>query len=102
MTPPATPPSASADPADPARLLLQGRWTLRHTDLIGQALSQAPDQIRSIDATGVERLDTLGVLRLIRFARSHDLDFSGFTFHPDHHALVAAIERELKAGAPAN
>ena len=92
MSPPVTPPSAHADPADSARLQLQGRWTLRHTELIGQALEQAPDGIAAIDATGVERLDTLGVLRLIRFANRHGLDSSGFTFHPDHHALVAAIE----------
>ena len=92
MTPPVTPPSAHADPADHARLRLEGRWTLRHTELIGQALEQAPEGVKAIDATGVERLDTLGVLRLIRFARRNDMDFSGFVFHPDHHALVAAIE----------
>ncbi|NLC61031.1 MAG: ABC transporter permease [Gammaproteobacteria bacterium] len=92
MSQSATPPSASADPDDPSRLVLQGRWTLRHTELVGQALEGAPDGIQAIDATGVERLDTLGVLRLIRFARRRELDFSEFTFHPDHHALVAAIE----------
>ncbi|NLB58161.1 MAG: ABC transporter permease, partial [Gammaproteobacteria bacterium] len=66
MSPPVTPPSAHADPADPARLRLQGRWTLRHTELIGQALEQAPDGMAAIDVTSVERLGTLGVLRLIR------------------------------------
>src|SRR5690606_12751305 len=63
----ASSPTLHSDPGDPGRLRLQGRWTLRHTELIGQALEQAPDKVAAIDASGVERLDTLGVLRLIRF-----------------------------------
>ncbi|MGO1541795.1 MAG: MlaE family lipid ABC transporter permease subunit [Luteimonas sp.] len=92
MPPSTSSPSIHSDPREPGRLRLQGRWTLRHTELIGQALAQAPGQVAAIDASGVERLDTLGVLRLIRFARKHELDLSRIEFHQDHHALVAAIE----------
>src|SRR5690554_1402428 len=88
----ASSPTLHSDPGDPGRLRLHGRWTLRHTELIGQALEQAPDKVAAIDASGVERLDTLGVLRLIRFARRHELDLSAIEFRKDHHALVAAIE----------
>ncbi|MEN1926545.1 MlaE family ABC transporter permease [Luteimonas qiangzhengi] len=86
------PPTAHSDAKDPDRLRLEGRWTLRHTGVISQVLADVPDEVARIDATGVERLDTLGVLQLIRFARRHELDFSAIDFHPDHHALVAAIE----------
>ncbi|NNC24649.1 hypothetical protein HKX41_10955, partial [Salinisphaera sp. USBA-960] len=44
-------------------------------------------------ATGVERLDSVGVLQLMRYARRHQLDFDGiFRFHEAHRALVSAIE----------
>mgnify|MGYP002653808588 CR=1 FL=1 len=45
-----------------------------------------------IDATGVTRLDTLGVLQLLRYAHQHELDFSTFRFDAAHEKLVSAIE----------
>lgn len=92
MQPSASPPVLRSDPGDPGRVRLGGRWTLRHTELIGQALAQAPERVEAIDASAVERLDTLGVLRLIRFARGHGLELSAIAFRDDHHSLVAAIE----------
>jgi len=91
---PASPqlPKADVDPGDGSRLRLSGRWTLRHANEIGDALRATPEGIASVDASGVDRLDTLGVLQLLRFARRQELDFACFTFRPDHHALVAAIE----------
>jgi phospholipid/cholesterol/gamma-HCH transport system permease protein len=86
------PPTASIDPDDGTRLRLAGRWTLRYVAEIGDALRDLPDSIAAVDACGVERLDTLGVLQLLRFADRHDLDFHGFTFRNDQHALIAAIE----------
>ena len=71
---------------------MSGRWTLRHADQIGEALRAAPNDIASVDAGGVERLDTLGVLQLLRYADRRDLDFAGFQFHEDHKTLIAAIE----------
>lgn len=85
-------PVLHSDPGQPGRLRLEGGWTLQHTALIGRALQQAPDQVEAIDASGVERLDTVGVLRLIRFARKHGLELSAIEFRQDHHALVSAIE----------
>ena len=40
----------------------------------------------------MERLDTLGVLQLLRYADRRDLDFASFQFHEDHKTLIAAIE----------
>ncbi|MDI1254220.1 ABC transporter permease [Thermomonas sp.] len=86
------PPSASVDPGDATRLCLSGRWTLRYANEIGDALRDAPNGITDVDACGVERLDTLGVLQLLRYADRRDLDFHRFSFREDQHALIEAIE----------
>jgi phospholipid/cholesterol/gamma-HCH transport system permease protein len=77
---------------DGAGLRLHGRWTLQYASELGSLLHEAPKQPGSVDVTGVDRLDSTGVLQLLRFARRHELDFDHFKFRPDHHALVAAIE----------
>ncbi len=93
MTPPARKaPSAEIDPQDGGQLRLHGRWTLDHATSIGDALRTAPDGVGCIDATTVDRLDSLGVLQLLRFADRRSIDFNAFRFRDDHHALVAAIE----------
>lgn len=90
--PAATPPSYEVDPQNDGQLQLRGRWTLRYARELGDALRDAPAEISSIDATGVDRLDSLGVLQLLRFADRRDIDFEHFRFHDKHHALIAAIE----------
>ncbi|MCJ0826670.1 MlaE family lipid ABC transporter permease subunit [Luteimonas sp. 50] len=74
-----------------ARLRLRGNWTLEHATAITDALRGAP-AADGVDASGVGRLDSVGVLQLLRFARRKGLDFGSFKFRGDHHALVAAIE----------
>ncbi|MGV8942501.1 MlaE family ABC transporter permease [Thermomonas sp.] len=86
------PPAASVDPGDATRLRLSGRWTLRYANEIGDILRGVPDGVADVDACGVERLDTLGVLQLLRYADRRDLDFHGFSFREDHHTLIEAIE----------
>src|SRR4051812_48537462 len=86
------PPSAAVDPDDGTRLRLAGRWTLRYANEIGDVLRDAPDAIVAVDTCGVERLDTLGVLQLLRFADRRELDFHRFSFRDDQHALIEAIE----------
>jgi phospholipid/cholesterol/gamma-HCH transport system permease protein len=76
----------------PGRLHLAGRWTLEHALAIADLLREAPGGVREVDAREVERLDSVGVLQLLRYSRRCKLDFEGFTFRPEHHALVAAIE----------
>ena len=85
-------PELTFDTQQPTQLRLGGGWTLDHADAIRQQLADAPADATTIDATAVDRLDSLGVLQLMRFARRRDLDFSGFAFHERHRALVAAIE----------
>jgi hypothetical protein len=73
-----TAPRIDIDQEGPAggapRLRLSGRWTLRFATDVGTALAAAPAQADAVvDATGVERLDSAGVLQLLRFARRNDM-----------------------------
>jgi len=86
------PPSVDVDPEDATTLRLSGRWTLRYADEIGDALRKAPDGVGTVDAAGVDRLDTLGVLQLLRYADRRDLNFATFQFREDHKTLISAIE----------
>jgi phospholipid/cholesterol/gamma-HCH transport system permease protein len=89
-----TAPSIDLDDSDGAGggLRLRGRWTLQYANVVGALLREAPQQPQHVDVTQVERLDSTGVLQLLRFSHRHGLDFNAFKFRPDHHALVAAIE----------
>ena len=58
------PPTATVDPGDPGTLRLQGRWTLRFANELGDTLRATPEGIGQIDATGCDRL---GVRRLPRW-----------------------------------
>lgn len=87
-----TAPSIEVDQQDRTQLRLRGRWTLEYAAGVGEALRGAPDGVRSVDATAIDRLDSVGVLQLLRYASRNDLDYSAFRFHENHSALVAAIE----------
>ncbi|HVI57313.1 MAG TPA: MlaE family lipid ABC transporter permease subunit [Luteimonas sp.] len=85
-------PAIDVDPQDDGLLRLRGQWTLDHALTVGEALRSDLGDVRSVDATGVERLDSAGVLQLLRFARRKGIDYDVFRFRDDHLALVAAIE----------
>jgi phospholipid/cholesterol/gamma-HCH transport system permease protein len=86
------PPQWQADPEDPSRVRLTGRWTLRYAQRIGECLREIPGDASILDARGVDRLDSAGVLQLLRHARRSQLDFSRYAFRDDHRALVETIE----------
>lgn len=86
------PPTAAPDPDDPRVLRLGGHWTLRFAGEVGEALRNVPPGIECIDARGVERLDSLGVLQLLRCADRRGLAFDRFRFRDEHQALIHAIE----------
>lgn len=77
---------------DGERLRLSGNWTLDHAGAVSMALSGAPGGATGVDAAGIERLDSLGVLQLLRFARRRGLADDALRFRDEHLALVAAIE----------
>ncbi len=86
------PPSASLAGTDADTLHLHGRWTLRYADEITHALRSVPGSVARIDACDCERLDTLGVLQLLRFADHRKLEFESLAFRDDQLPLVEAIE----------
>lgn len=87
-----SPPSFAPDNRDAGRQVLTGQWTLEQAQAVGDQLASMSEDTRVLDATGVDRLDSLGVLQLLRFARERELEFQEFEFHPDHRALVAVID----------
>lgn len=86
------PPRATADPQDASVLRLQGRWTLANAQGMGEALAALPGQVRSVDATAIDRIDSLGVLQLLRWADQAGIDFSSIHFPEHYRQLVNAIE----------
>ncbi|HQE07918.1 MULTISPECIES: ABC transporter permease [Thermomonas] len=87
-----SPPVARLADDDAGTLRLGGRWTLRFASQVTEALACVPDNLHTIDARGCERLDTLGVLQLLRFAEHRKMTFDTLQFREDQQALVAAIE----------
>src|SRR3546814_3185389 len=85
-------PSIDTKPANSGRLHLRGQWTLDHALVVGRMLRGDFGRVQSVDVTVVERLDSAGVLQLLRFARRQGIDYGVFAFRADHLALVAAIE----------
>lgn len=75
-----------------AVLRLRGRWTLRYSSAVNAALDGTRTAVTAIDARDCERLDTLGVLQLLRFADSNKIPFDALHFRADQQALVDAIE----------
>jgi ABC-type transporter Mla MlaB component len=61
------PPSLATDDAT-GHLRLAGSWTLVHAAQMGEALRGAPEGVSAVDADDVDRLDSSGVLLLLRFA----------------------------------
>ncbi len=100
MTPPShAVPSIDIDPDDATGVRLSGEWTIGHADAISAALRAVPEQARRLDATAVARLDSLGVLQLLRYVARRELEADALQFHDDHRALVQVIE-DVKDGRP--
>ena len=97
MREPSPPPTVTVDERDPTRARLLGSWTLAHATQIGEVLRNIPTDATTVDATEVVRLDSAGVLQLLRCARRRNLDFGAFRFRDDHTDLVAAIEDVVDA-----
>jgi len=91
MTPP-TPPSLQTSPDQPGWIRLSGTWTLHTALQSAEVLRELPDPLAGIDATAIEKLDSAGVLQLLRVAHRADLGEEALQFREDHRALVSSIE----------
>ncbi|BCT91827.1 ABC transporter permease [Lysobacter helvus] len=90
--PESRPPELATDATDGTRLRLRGDWTLAHALAMGERLRAVPEGVTAVDAADIGRLDSAGVLQLLRFARRHCLELDVFRFRDDHQPLVDAIE----------
>ncbi|KGM53804.1 ABC transporter permease [Lysobacter arseniciresistens ZS79] len=100
MTAPAPqPPRIETDDREPGRLRLRGQWTLEHASALTDALKGAGTGAALLDARQVERLDSLGVLQLLRFCDVRGLGADCIEVRDDHRALVDAIE-DVADGRP--
>ncbi|MEO6103152.1 MAG: ABC transporter permease, partial [Pseudoxanthomonas sp.] len=85
-------PRFATDDADPARVRLAGQWTLATALQVAQRLREIPPGTRSIDATGIARIDSAGVLQLLRHAMRNGIAPEDLDFRDEHQALVSTIE----------
>ena len=85
-------PSFSADDTDSSRIRLAGQWTLATALQVAEQLRQVPKDTKAIDATGISRIDSAGVLQLLRHASRNDLAADALLFRTEHQALVSTIE----------
>jgi len=86
------PPRCLPDDADPARIRLEGDWTLDSALTVAEVLRDLPGTVAHIDATGIGRIDSAGVLQLLRFAKRQGMEKEGIAFRRDHDALVSTID----------
>ena len=92
MTPTLARPHCEADAAEPRRVRLGGDWTLSSALEVAEQLRTLPDAVDRLDATGIGRIDSAGVLQLMRFAKRRGMELSDIEFRADHRALVSTIE----------
>ncbi|HBK45087.1 MAG TPA: ABC transporter permease [Xanthomonadaceae bacterium] len=88
----AQPPKIDKDDQDPSRVRLSGSWVLSTALPSAELLEALPQDVRHIDASGIQRLDSAGVLQLLRFAGRHGLGDDAIAFRQEHRALVCTIE----------
>ncbi len=92
MTPAQTQPEVRIDPAEPTRARLLGNWTLSSALDVGMQLQRIPANAQTLDASGIDRIDSAGVLALLRHANHHNIPLENLVFRQDHQALVSSIE----------
>lgn len=92
MTTVPSPPSFQISPSDPRKVRLTGHWTLATALEVAGQLKQLPEDADSIDASAIARLDSAGVLQLLRYATRHDMPLENLSFREEHRALVSTIE----------
>jgi phospholipid/cholesterol/gamma-HCH transport system permease protein len=92
MTPTDATPRFDTDAADPGRVRLAGQWTIATALQVAERLREMPAGTTTIDATGIARIDSAGVLQLLRHAARNGIAPEGLEFREEHRALVSTIE----------
>lgn len=86
------PPHYDQDPATANHVRLSGCWTLATALQMGEILQNPPKGMLQLDARGISRLDSAGVLVLLRIALRAGLADGAIIYREEHQALVATIE----------
>ena len=92
MTPTEALPRFEADATDSSRIRLAGQWTLATALQVAERLGEIPENATEVDATGITRIDSAGVLQLLRFAKRRGKGMEVMHFRDEHKALVSTIE----------
>ena len=77
---------------EPGHARLEGDWTLSYAMEMADRLRELPEDVVQVDAQGVRRIDSAGVLQLTRFARRRGLEDDALHFSEGHMPLVRVIE----------
>ena len=85
-------PRFAPDDADPSRVRLAGQWTLATALQVAERLREIPQGTRTVDATAIARIDSAGVLQLLRHAARNGIALEDLHFREEHQALVSTIE----------
>lgn len=70
---------------------LTGQWNLVHSAEIVAALKGLTNKVAKIDATGIDLLDTLGVMQLTRFIARHGVNADAVQWQENHLSLVESV-----------
>jgi len=87
-----TQPDCVLDPGADGQLRLSGSWTLATALRSVEALNAHAGTLTTIDARGIDQLDSAGVLLLLRYARKAGLGEDALLFRQEHQALVCTID----------
>ncbi|MEE7546451.1 ABC transporter permease [Xanthomonas sp. Kuri4-1] len=86
------PPQLDQDDQDRTRVRLSGSWVLATALPSAELLESVSGSVHRIDASGIQQLDSAGVLQLLRFASRAGLKDDAIEFREEHQALVCTIE----------
>ncbi len=85
-------PRFAVDEADPSQVRLLGQWTLTTAMEVAERLRELPAGVKRVDASSISRIDSAGVLQLLRYANRSGIPLEELHFRDEHQALVSTIE----------
>ncbi|QOC22116.1 ABC transporter permease [Wenzhouxiangella sp. AB-CW3] len=84
-------PDLQSDPERPGRLLATGDWRIDAVRGRGFVPATLPDDAVELDATAIERLDSVGALLLVQLADRMDIDPASIVLSESHQPLLHAV-----------
>ena len=85
-------PQLEQDAHDPGVIRLSGTWTLKTALAAAEVLRGVPDTLTGIDATAIEKMDSAGVLQVLREGEDEMFRRSAGTTVPRHYGLEVTFQ----------